>query len=251
MSARSLAGALARNGSSAAPPTNWAWRWALATFVVLIVGVVGVFLWTMNHNSPRMVMERWAEREVGEGRACLLSQDWAHVDTDSGLVVVRCAQTIYCGEPPDVWASPSGGADRIDGWNSAVRRHLAAGDADGPRFRDHITTLGAVRESFRHDAAVAVRLPIPGVATIGEVEVKWWGSTVIVRRRGAEKWLQPVGGAPVEPRLDVDAIDVAMLTADAGRSLWVRVASKTGQDLWYFVIDLATGTHLYTFDARG
>jgi hypothetical protein len=260
MKARSLAGALARSDSSVATPTNWAWRWGLAAFVVVMLGVLTAhWMWTEGF-SGRAVAARWAEREVANG-LCLLSQEWPHVDAETGLVVAKVdtSRVIACSrsEWRSMWANdwnspqnaPASPEEFVDAWNSVMRSHLAAEDANGPRFRDRVTTLDAVRERFRCDPAAAVALSLSDATTIAGLEARWWGTTVNLREPGGENWRQPVGGRPVEPQLDSDAIDVTLLTADAGRSLWVRVASKTGQDLWYFVLDLATGTHLYTFDA--
>jgi hypothetical protein len=51
----------------------------------------------------------------------------------------------------------------------------------------------------------------------------------------------------VHPEFEQDDVTASTLLADGGRTLLVRIASLQGDDLCFYVVDLATGTHLYVF----
>lgn len=250
----SLSRALARQATSASdaglPPRRVAINFAAVLFVVGAI-VLAAFWWWTSYHSARWGAARYLDAEVLRGRGCLLSRDWAHVDRETGLVVAKCESIIYCGDFPVEQSPVDMGDDDefIDGWNDALRRHLDAGEACGPRFGDRVATLDALRDRFGRDAAAAMTLPSDGDVEVGDRVVRWYGSSVIVREKDATRWLQPAGGAPFELKLGHETIDVTALTADDGRSLWVRVAAKAGEDLRYLVADLATGTNFQVFDA--
>lgn len=227
----------------------------VGTVLLLLIALIALAQWSW-HESSYGRAARYAEELIREGRGCLLSRDWAHVDPATGLAVVKPANAIYCDrhDGPLVWYAPHPNMPDVDGfiegWNLRVREHLEAGERVGPTFLDRAGSPEEVRMRFRRDAGDALDLPGREIVAIAGREVRWWDSTVIVREPGSDQWLQPAGGAPDQPMFeDRDAILVTALTADAGRTMWVRVASKAGEDLWYFAIDLETGTTFHVFDA--
>jgi hypothetical protein len=114
-----------------------------------------------------------------------------------------------------------------------------------------LTTLDRVRSRFETQRG-AVLLPRcdlePPVrpARIGAFEAGWFSSgIVLIRDAGATIWPQPVGGLPWPPALW--PLSLTGLLSDDGRTLFVRVADKKDVELAYYVLDTATGTHLYVF----
>ncbi len=255
MSARSFGGAVARTKSDDSPAL---WGAPVAAVAVAVfVAVYGLWFWWETYASSSGCGDRWSDEAAAAGRGFLMSESLHHVDPATGLVVVS---------PPHGWGDFGGPmpvepppvayprAEYIAAWNAAVERRLSRGEPVGPRFLDRVTTLDAVRERFRRDAAEATVLPADGFVLLGGKEVRHWFGKVIVRERGATRWLQPVGGAPFfpyppgpEPESWPGEVVRTALVADEGRSLWVRVATTAGLDVDYWVVDLVTGTYLYEF----
>jgi len=255
MSSRSLGGALARTADDAGLP-NWGLRLAVGVLLVLFSGVLAAWGWWEFYDSRDARGMRYLEAEIREGRGCFVSGDWTHIDQDTGLVVANWDRRTIVPDADLTYYSSWRYVPCFDDWNEVVRRRLQAGESCGPRFLDRVTTLDRVRSRFetQRGAVLLPRCdldPAARPARIGAFEAGWFcGGIVLIRDAGATTWPQPVGGLPWPPDGDVSGSwrgSLAGLLSDDGRTLFVRVADERDVELAYYVLDTATGTHLYVF----